>query len=67
MAANGWCASKTSTLRAQRRRAADNILRTLEAFGLHWDGEVVYQSRRHALYEEALANLKARNQIYPCA
>lgn len=47
--------------------AAAEILRTLEAFGLHWDGEVVYQSRRHALYEEALEKLKANNQIYPCA
>ena len=47
--------------------AADEILRTLEAFGLHWDGEVVYQSRRHALYEETLETLKAKNEIYPCA
>ncbi|BAV33160.1 glutamyl-Q tRNA(Asp) ligase [Sulfuricaulis limicola] len=47
--------------------AADDILRTLEAFGLHWDGEVVYQSRRHALYEEALEKLRARNALYACA
>ena len=26
--------------------AADAILRALEAFGLHWDGAVEYQSRR---------------------
>jgi glutamyl-Q tRNA(Asp) synthetase len=47
--------------------AADDILHTLEAFGLHWDGEVVYQSRRHALYEEALEKLRARGALYACA
>jgi glutamyl-Q tRNA(Asp) synthetase len=47
--------------------AADDILRTLEAFGLHWDGEVVYQSCRHALYEAALEELKARGALYACA
>jgi glutamyl-Q tRNA(Asp) synthetase len=39
--------------------AADSILRTLEAYGLHWDGEVVYQSQRTMLYEEALFRLGA--------
>jgi len=47
--------------------AADDILRTLEAFGLHWDGEVVYQSRRHTLYEEALEKLHAQDALYACA
>lgn len=46
--------------------AADDILRTLEAFGFEWDGEVAYQSRRYALYEAALADLKLRNLVYPC-
>ena len=27
--------------------AAAQILRTLERFSLHWDGEVIYQSQRH--------------------
>ena len=26
--------------------AAEEILRALEAFGLHWDGEIAWQSRR---------------------
>jgi glutamyl-Q tRNA(Asp) synthetase len=26
--------------------SADRILRTLEAFGLLWDGEILYQSQR---------------------
>jgi glutamyl-Q tRNA(Asp) synthetase len=38
--------------------AADEILRTLERLGLYWDGEVVFQSRRQRLYEEALVKLK---------
>ena len=46
--------------------AADSILRTLDALGLHWDGEVVYQSRRHALYEDALQQLISLNTAYPC-
>lgn len=47
--------------------AADDILRTLEAFGLHWDGEVLYQSRRHALYEQVLERLKESGALYACA
>lgn len=47
-------------------RAADDILRTLEAFGFEWDGEVVYQSRRYELYEEALGRLKKQRLVYPC-
>lgn len=47
--------------------AADDILRTLEAFGFEWAGEVVYQSRRTARYEEALAQLRAAGAAYPCA
>ncbi len=46
--------------------AADAILRTLERFGLTWDGEVVYQSQRIAHYEAALAHLIANNVAYPC-
>ena len=46
--------------------AADHILNTLEQFGFEWDGEVVYQSRRHALYRAALDDLVARGLAYPC-
>lgn len=46
---------------------ADDILRTLEAFGLGWDFEVVYQSRRDALYRAALAELEKTGAAYPCA
>jgi glutamyl-Q tRNA(Asp) synthetase len=46
--------------------ASAAILATLEAFALHWDGEVVYQSKRHHLYAAALAQLRARELVYPC-
>jgi glutamyl-Q tRNA(Asp) synthetase len=46
--------------------AADAILRTLEVFGLDWDGEVVYQSRRTVLYEEAFQRLRDVGAAYPC-
>lgn len=47
--------------------AADNILRTLEACSLHWDGSVLYQSLRTDAYRAALENLRTRGMIYPCA
>lgn len=47
--------------------AADDILRTLERFGLTWDGEVVFQSARIALYEAALEDLLGKKKVYACA
>lgn len=47
--------------------AATAILRALEAHGLHWDGEVVYQSRRRALYEDALARLARDGHAFRCS
>jgi glutamyl-Q tRNA(Asp) synthetase len=47
--------------------AADDILRTLEALGLEWDGEVVWQSRRDAAYAAALMRLNATGLLYSCA
>ena len=47
--------------------AADDILRTLEAFGLYWDGEIIYQSQRTDAYEETLQRLKDNGFAYPCA
>jgi glutamyl-Q tRNA(Asp) synthetase len=46
--------------------AASGILRTLEAFGLHWDGEVLCQGKRAAAYESALQRLKEMGAAYPC-
>jgi glutamyl-Q tRNA(Asp) synthetase len=46
--------------------AADDILRTLEAFGFEWNDEVIYQSQRNQYYAEALIKLEKQNLIYPC-
>ncbi|MDP1593347.1 MAG: tRNA glutamyl-Q(34) synthetase GluQRS [Gallionella sp.] len=46
--------------------AAEDILRTLEAFGLHSDVPVLYQSQRTAAYEEALQQLRNADAAYPC-
>ena len=46
--------------------AAADILRTLEQHGLHWDGEVVYQSRRLDAYRAALDKLVKTKIAYPC-
>jgi len=46
--------------------AANTILRQLEHYGLHWDGEVLWQSRRHDAYREALATLQRKGLSYFC-
>lgn len=46
--------------------AAASILATLEACGFEWDGAVVYQSTRHARYEQALAELCAGGHTFAC-
>jgi glutamyl-Q tRNA(Asp) synthetase len=40
-----------------RAGSTDQILRVLQALGLQWDGEVLYQSRREAHYRKALERL----------
>lgn len=47
--------------------AADAIISALEAFGLYWDGPVLFQSRRIEAYEAALEQLRAAGSAYPCA
>lgn len=46
--------------------AADAILRTLEAFGMQWDGEVMYQSARGEAYRAALEALREQGKVYAC-
>ena len=43
-----------------------DILRTLEIFGLEWDGEVVTQTSRTARYQHALEKLRAKGLVYAC-
>ena len=47
--------------------AADAILRTLDACGMGWDGEPMYQSRHKNAYQAALARLQAQDLVYACA
>lgn len=46
--------------------ASKLILSTLEQFGLHWDGDVIYQSQRHDAYDAAIAELTATKLTYSC-
>jgi glutamyl-Q tRNA(Asp) synthetase len=46
--------------------AVTDILHTLENFGFEWDGEVMYQSRRHRAYDAALDKLAQAGRLYPC-
>ncbi|HEX2059483.1 MAG TPA: tRNA glutamyl-Q(34) synthetase GluQRS [Thermoanaerobaculia bacterium] len=47
--------------------SAEEILAALRRYGLEWDGEIVWQSKRTALYEVALQRLRERNLVYDCA
>jgi len=46
--------------------AATKILYTLERLGMEWDGEVIYQSQRSEIYQDALDTLNKQGLIYPC-
>ena len=47
--------------------AADDILRTLEKYGLYWDQEVTYQSTRSQIYDAALQQLTEKELVYRCS
>ncbi|WP_299019051.1 tRNA glutamyl-Q(34) synthetase GluQRS [uncultured Photobacterium sp.] len=46
--------------------AADDILRTLEAYGLKWDGTVMYQSQRHDAYLAQINDWLRNQEAYYC-
>ncbi|UVW27675.1 tRNA glutamyl-Q(34) synthetase GluQRS [Massilia sp. H6] len=46
------------------RGAAEGILALLDALGMHADGEIVWQSRRQQLYQQAAEDIAAHT--YPC-
>lgn len=47
--------------------AAVDILHTLEAYGLEWDGPVMYQSERLDRYQEVLNTLITSGDAFPCS
>ncbi|ASP40698.1 tRNA glutamyl-Q(34) synthetase GluQRS [Bacterioplanes sanyensis] len=46
--------------------ASDAILRVLESYSLHWDGEVRWQSQRGEVYQHALQQLIDQQQAFAC-
>ncbi|WP_261843719.1 tRNA glutamyl-Q(34) synthetase GluQRS [Aliamphritea ceti] len=46
--------------------ASTAILHCLENFGFTWDGEVIYQSKRHNFYRESLEQLITNQNAYYC-
>ncbi|HEX5339353.1 MAG TPA: tRNA glutamyl-Q(34) synthetase GluQRS [Gammaproteobacteria bacterium] len=47
--------------------AGDAILRTLDTFGLHWDGPVLYQHTRLDAYRSGMTQLLENGDAFPCA
>src|SRR5437588_11304438 len=46
--------------------SSEEILETLRCYGLEWDGEIVWQSRRTTLSQDALQRLRAGDLVYDC-
>ncbi|WNC72763.1 tRNA glutamyl-Q(34) synthetase GluQRS [Thalassotalea psychrophila] len=46
--------------------ASEAILTTLDAYGLHWDEQVIYQSQQASLYYDVLTYLNEQNKSYYC-
>ena len=46
--------------------APQQIINALHAHGLHWDGDISFQSERSAHYDAALEQLRQRKQLYAC-
>ncbi|TEW53775.1 tRNA glutamyl-Q(34) synthetase GluQRS [Psychromonas sp. RZ22] len=47
--------------------SSKDILETLQAYGLQWDGEVIYQHQQSQAYESVLAELISRGLCYACS
>ena len=47
--------------------SSKQILQTLEAFSLHWDGPIVYQSQRNTLYQQKYRELIEQQIVYQCS
>lgn len=46
--------------------STSRVLNDLEWLGLDWDGDVLYQSQRHDVYQAALDQLSSQGLIYQC-
>jgi glutamyl-Q tRNA(Asp) synthetase len=46
---------------------SDTMLRTLESFGLLWDGQVEFQSQRIPFYVESIESLRASGLTFECS
>jgi glutamyl-Q tRNA(Asp) synthetase len=46
--------------------ASDAILHGLEALGLYWDGDVIFQSQRESIYKDTISSLADSNLTYGC-
>lgn len=66
--AGGRWLLRLDDLDAQRQvpGMADDIMRTLESFGLHWDGETTRQSGHLEEYRRYFDLLQRAGVIYPC-
>ena len=49
-----------------RPGAEEQQLDDLRAIGIDWDGDIVRQSDRRALYDDAIDRLTDADQVYPC-
>jgi len=47
--------------------AASDILKTLEGYGMHHDGEVVVQSERSHIYRQIIGDLLSKDLAFGCA
>jgi glutamyl-Q tRNA(Asp) synthetase len=66
--AGGRWLLRLDDLDAQRQvpGMSGDIMRTLESFGLLWDGEVAFQSRHLEEYQRVFEVLQQSGVIYPC-
>jgi glutamyl-Q tRNA(Asp) synthetase len=66
--AGGFWLLRLDDLDAPRQTVgmADDIMRTLESFGLLWDGEAARQSRHNGEYLRAFEALQRAGVVYPC-
>jgi glutamyl-Q tRNA(Asp) synthetase len=47
--------------------ASDSILQTLDDYGLHWDGNICYQSQQTTHYISALKQLQQQQRLFFCS